>query len=307
MDTKKAQTTSNGERVESSHTSKEIKRDYAVGLVCVIVSAVCFATAGVLCKLISWGPLSINCGRALFAAAIMYAYMRYKGECFVINKPTLVAALINVVMLTSFLMANKLTTAANAIVLQFTEPVWVILFAWMLFKDKPGKEAAIACVAIFAGIVCFFADQLSPSGMLGSVLAILSGATYAGTFLFKKVPGCSFGSACILSFFAVLVIGMPELITEQDWSASNVAMVVFMGVVQLGLAYVLLARGLDSVSPVTASLTSTIEPIINPILAAVVLGETLGPLSLLGAFLVIGSATVYNVWTAKVSAARVES
>ena len=277
--------------------------DYAVGLTCIVLSAIFFATAGVLCKLISWNAWSISAGRSLFAALVMYIYMRAKGHRFVINKPTLIAAAINLVMFTSFLIANKLTTAANTIVLQFTEPVWVILFAWLLFKSRPRKEAAIACAVIFAGIVCFFASQLSlGSGIAGELIAILSGATYAGVFLFKKIPGCSFESASIISFLAAVVVGIPSLMGETDWSAPNLAMVVFMGVVQLGLAYVLLGRGLDSVSPVTASLTSTIEPIVNPILAAVVLGETLSPLCAVGAVLVIGAATVYNVWCARTGA-----
>lgn len=279
------------------------RRDYAVGLTCIVLSAIFFATAGVLCKLISWNAWSISAGRSLFAALVMYIYMRVKGHRFVINKPTLIAAVINLVMFTSFLIANKLTTAANTIVLQFTEPVWVILFAWLLFKSRPRKEAAIACAVIFAGIVCFFASQLSlGSGIAGELIAILSGATYAGVFLFKKIPGCSFESASIISFLAAVVVGIPSLMGETDWSAPNLAMVVFMGVVQLGLAYVLLGRGLDSVSPVTASLTSTIEPIVNPILAAIVLGETLSPLCAVGAVLVIGAATVYNVWCARTGA-----
>lgn len=279
------------------------RRDYAVGLTCIVLSAIFFATAGVLCKLISWNAWSISAGRSLFAALVMYIYMRAKGHRFVINKPTLIAAAINLVMFTSFLIANKLTTAANTIVLQFTEPVWVILFAWLLFKSRPRKEAAIACAVIFAGIVCFFASQLSlGSGIAGELIAILSGATYAGVFLFKKIPGCSFESASIISFLAAVVVGIPSLMGETDWSAPNLAMVVFMGVVQLGLAYVLLGRGLDSVSPVTASLTSTIEPIVNPILAAIVLGETLSPLCAVGAVLVIGAATVYNVWCARTGA-----
>lgn len=279
------------------------RRDYAVGLTCIVLSAIFFATAGVLCKLISWNAWSISAGRSLFAALVMYIYMRAKGHRFVINKPTLIAAAINLVMFTSFLIANKLTTAANTIVLQFTEPVWVILFAWLLFKSRPRKEAAIACAVIFAGIVCFFASQLSlGSGIAGELIAILSGATYAGVFLFKKIPGCSFESASIISFLAAVVVGIPSLMGETDWSAPNLAMVVFMGVVQLGLAYVLLGRGLDSVSPVTASLTSTIEPVVNPILAAIVLGETLSPLCAVGAVLVIGAATVYNVWCARTGA-----
>ena len=287
----------------SAEELRHHRRDYAVGLTCIVLSAIFFATAGVLCKLISWNAWSISAGRSLFAALVMYIYMRAKGHRFVINKPTLIAAAINLVMFTSFLIANKLTTAANTIVLQFTEPVWVILFAWLLFKSRPRKEAAIACAVIFAGIVCFFASQLSlGSGIAGELIAILSGATYAGVFLFKKIPGCSFESASIISFLAAVVVGIPSLMGETDWSAPNLAMVVFMGVVQLGLAYVLLGRGLDSVSPVTASLTSTIEPIVNPILAAIVLGETLSPLCAVGAVLVIGAATVYNVWCARTGA-----
>ena len=279
------------------------RRDYAVGLLCVILSAVFFATAGVLCKLISWNAWSISAGRSLFAALVMYIYMRFKGERFVVNKPTLIAAAVNLVMFTSFLLANKLTTAANTLVLQFTEPGWVILFGWLLFRNRPRKEAGIACAVIFVGIVCFFANQLKPGGSIaGELLAILSGATYAGVFLFKKFPGCSFESASIISFMAAVVIGIPSLMAETDWSAANVAMMVFMGVVQLGLAYVLLGRGLDSVSPVTASLTSTIEPVVNPILAAIVLGETLSPLCAVGAVLVVGAATVYNVWCARTGA-----
>ena len=284
----------------SAEELRHHRRDYAVGLVCIILSAVFFATAGVLCKLISWNAWSISAGRSLFAALVMYIYMRAKGERFVVNRPTLIAAAVNLVMFTTFLLANKLTTAANTIVLQFTEPVWVILLGWVLFRNRPHKEAGIACVVSFAGIVCFFADQLKPGGSIaGELLAILSGATYAGVFLFKKFPGCSFESASIISFLAAVVIGIPSLMAETDWSVSNVAMMVFMGVVQLGLAYVLLSRGLDSVSPVTASLTSTIEPVVNPILAAIVLGETLSPLCAVGAVLVIGAATVYNVWCAR--------
>ena len=289
----------NRAHLQEKSIQQDGRRDYAIGLICVVLSAVMFATAGVLCKLITWNAWSISAGRSLIAAVIMYIYMRSRGGRFVINKPTLIAAAVTLGMFTSFLLANKLTTAANTIVLQFTEPVWVILFAWLIFKDRPRKQAGIACAVIFAGIVCFFADRLSPSGVVGSALAVLSGATYAGVFLFKKFPGCSFESASILSFLAAVVIGIPSLVAEPDWSAANVGMVLFMGVFQLGIAYVLLSRGLDSVSPVTASLTSTIEPILNPILAAFVLGETLGTLSLVGAVLVIGAATAYNIWTAR--------
>ena len=266
-------------------------------MVCVLLSAACFALAGIFIKLIPWSALSISAARCALGAVVVYVYLRLRGRHLCINRPTLVAGLINLVVIQTFVAANKLTTAANTIVLQFTEPIWVILLAWVIFRNKPHKEAFIACGCIFAGIICFFADQLSPEGTLGSVLALISGFAYAGVFLFKKFEGCDFESAVIFSFIGCVVMGLPSLLGETQFSAEIGVYVLVLGVVQIGLAYVLLGRGLDSVSPVTASLTSTLEPVLNPILAALVLGETLGPLSIAGAVLVIGAATVYNVYS----------
>jgi drug/metabolite transporter (DMT)-like permease len=217
----------------------------------------------------------------------------------VVNGPVVAGAAINFVMLQTFVAANKLTTAANAIVLQFTMPAWLILLLWMFFHERPTRSSLVACVVFFLGITCFFFDQLSPEGLWGNILAVVSGIAYAGVFLFKRIPGCDFESAAIISFAACAVFGIPDLMRETDFAPMTIAAVVALGVVQVGLAYVFLSKGLDLVDPVTASLTSTIEPILNPLLVAVFIGEMIGPLSLVGAILVIGSATVYNVHAAR--------
>jgi len=287
------------------------------GLVFVLLSAVCFSLAGVLIKLVPWGALSVSAGRSLFAVLVIYLFMRWQGRRLVINKAVLIGAAFNFVMSQTFVFANKLTTAANAIVLQFTEPVFAILIMWLVFKVRPSKHAVATCIAVMIGITCFFFDELSMSGMLGNVLAVISGLTYAGVFFIKKLPGGCFESASIISLFACFVVGLPSLIPDlaaliagsgapcvlptgplAGLSCSPIAVMALMGIVQMGLSYVFLSLGLDAVSPVTASLTSTIEPILNPILAALVLGESIGPLSLIGATLVIGSTTIYNVFFA---------
>ena len=160
---------------------------------------------------------------------------------------------------------------------------------------KPLSSSAV----IFAGIVCFFFDQLSPTGLLGNVIAVISGIAYAGVFLIKRFPECDFESAAILSFVACAVCGIPSIVQETDFAPPTLAAVVVLGVVQVGLAYILLSKGLDSVSPVAASLISTIEPILNPLLVAAFVGETVGPLSLVGAVLVVVSAAAYNVHAAR--------
>ena len=280
------------------NNSLDNKND-TLGIAYVLASAVCFALAGVLIKAVDWSALAVSGGRSFFAAIVLYVYLRAQGKRMVINGAVIAGGAINFVMLQTFVIANKMTTAANAIVLQFTMPAWLILMMWLFFRERPTRTSIVACVAIFAGMVCFFFDQLSPDGMLGNIIAIVSGIAYAGVFLIKRIPGCDFECAAILSFSACAICGIPDLVRETDFSVPTVAAIVALGVVQVGLAYVFLSKGLDSVDPVAVSLISTIEPILNPLLVAVFIGETIGPLALVGAVLVIGSATAYNVGEAR--------
>ena len=274
-------------------------KNSAKGIAYVLASAICFALAGVLIKAIDWSALAVSGGRSVFAATVLYIFLRVQGKRLTLNGPVVAGAVINFVMLQTFVIANKLTTAANAIVLQFTMPAWIILMMWLFFRERPTRSSVVTCAVIFAGIVCFFFDQLSPDGFLGNVVAIVSGIAYAGVFLMKRIPGCDFESAAILSFAACAVCGMPDLVRETDFAPMTVAAVAVLGIVQVGFAYIFLSKGLDLVDPVTAALVSTIEPILNPLLVAAFIGELVSPLSLVGAALVIGSATAYNVHEAR--------
>lgn len=269
------------------------------GLAYVLISALCFSLAGVLIKIVPWNPVSINGARCIFAIIPMYLYLRATGRRFHVNKQIIGGAALDFAMLETFVIANKLTTAANAIVLQFTEPVWVILLAWIIFRSRPRASAVAASIVVIAGIVCFFLDSLSAGGVLGNILAIVSGLAYAGVFLLKESPKCDFECAAILGFAACFVVGIPFYAQETVFSLDILLAIMALGIAQLGLAYFFLSKGLDEVSPVTASLTSTIEPLLNPILVAIVVGETIGPLSIFGAVLVIGAATAYNVYAAR--------
>lgn len=270
------------------------------GLVYVLLSAVFFSLAGVLIKVVPWNPLSINGVRCIFAIIPMYLYLRATGRRFHVNRQIVGGAVLDFAMLETFVIANKLTTAANAIVLQFTEPIWVILLAWVIFRSRPRASAIAASVVVIIGIVCFFFDSLSAGGVAGNIIAIVSGLAYAGVFLLKESPKCDFECAAILGFALCFVVGMPFCVQETVFTPQVLLAVVTLGIVQLGMAYFFLSKGLDVVSPVTASLTSTIEPLLNPILVAIVIGETIGPLSIFGAVLVVGAATAYNVYAARV-------
>lgn len=289
-----------------------------MGVVFVLLSAAFFSLAGLGIKLVPWGALSVSAGRSVFAVAVIYAFMRWQGRRLTVNRAVLMGALFNFVMSQTFVFANKLTTAANAIVLQFTEPVFAILIMWLAFKTPPGRRAVLTCIAVTAGIVCFFLDEISPAGMAGNMLAVVSGLAYAGVFFIKKMPGGCFESASIISLSACFFVGLPDLAGDvaaslsgagaasvlpsgpfAGFTCSPLIVITLLGVLQMGLSYVFLSLGLEAVSPVTASLTSTLEPILSSTLAALMLGETLGPLSMLGAAMVLGSATVYNLLETK--------
>ncbi len=266
-----------------------------IALFYVLLSALLFSTGGLLIKLCSWNAITINGTRSLVAGVFLYAMLRKSGHAVVFNKKVAIGACIASVMNYSFVIATKLTSAGNAIVLQFTQPIFIILFLWLVFKRKPSRKAVLACAVMFGGIICFFFDQITLNGTIGNLFAIFSGATYAMVFLFKTVDGMDFESSMLFSFFLSFVLCLPSFAMEPSYSAADFLWVVLLGVFQMGLAFYLLGKGFEYISPVTASLTSTIEPILNPVLVAIFYGETLGLLSVIGAVVVLSASLVYNL------------
>ena len=122
-------------------SDKKMNAESLRGTVRVLLSAVCFSTGGVLIKSIPWSSVTIQGARSIFSVLVVGCYMLLRRQKFVWNKTVLFGAVCNTVMAFAFVAATKLTTAANAIVLQFTEPVFVILLMWLIFHKKPGRES----------------------------------------------------------------------------------------------------------------------------------------------------------------------
>lgn len=273
----------------------------ARGVLFTALSALCFATAGVLIKLIPWGTLSISAGRSIFGLVVMYLLLRARGNRMRINGPIIVAGLFNYAMMQTFILANKMTTAANAIVLQFTMPIWLILFLWILFKKKPTRVEIIASVVVFLGMILFFLDQLSPTGFAGNLVAIASGAFYAGVFVSKRYPGCDFDVAAIIGLALCVLTGIPSILGEVDFSPQVLLFVALLGIVQQGGGYLFLSLGMDHINAVPAAITSMLEPIANAVMVAIILGELMGPSAMLGSAVVLGTTLAYNIISAKQS------
>ncbi len=265
------------------------------GTLYVFLASLLFSLGGLGIKLIPWQPLSINGARNLISIAMIALYMKKTGHRLVVNKGVLTGAFCMCATTTLYVISNKLTTAANAIVLQFTAPIFLIFIMAIFFHEKPTRLDLVTCAVVLAGIVCFFIDSLTSGGGLGNLLAILSGATYAGVFMLNTFPGADSLSSILIGQIASGLIGIPFLIRETDFSTPVMGAVFMLGFFQLGLAYIFFSRGLEAVPPVMASLTSGLEPVLNPVWVALFYKETISKVAMLGAVIVVGAIVCYNL------------
>ena len=266
---------------------------------CVFLASVCFSTGGLFIKLIPWSALAINGARNLIGAAVIGAYLLLTRRKIVFNLRVLVGALSMIGVTTLFAVSNKLTTAANAIVLQFTAPVFVILFMAVLFRQKPGKTDILTCCAVLLGVILFFVDGIRAGNLLGNVVAVLSGVCYAGVFMMNAGRDADPISSCFLGQLAAGLIFTPLCFQETDFSPPTLAAVLALGAIQVGGAYILFSIGIRHTPPVTASLITGMEPIMNPLLVAAFYGEKVSALSVVGSVIVVVSIVAYNIILAR--------
>lgn len=269
------------------------------GILYVFLAAVLFSTGGLFVKLVPWSPLAINGMRNLIAGVVFGIYLKWTHHKLVINKAVLFGAVCMAGTTTLYCLANKLTTAANAIVLQFTAPVFVIFLMWIFFRERPKRLDVTACLCVFVGVLCCFVDGVSSGNLLGNVVAVLSGVSYAGVFMMNSFPDSDSQSSI---FFGQIISALTcswFVAGETDFGLAAVGGILVLGVFQVAVAYIFMAKGLEDTPAVTASLTTAVEPILNPLLVAWVYHEVVSPLALVGAVIVVGSIVTYNVVKAR--------
>ena len=265
------------------------------GTGCMLAASFCFSLGGLLIKLIPWNPLAINGMRNLIAALVIGAYLVITHHRLKFNFTVFCGAVCMFGVTTLYAVANKMTSAGNTIVLQYSAPVWIILFMYLFFGKKPGRNEIMAVVMVLLGILCFFFESLSSGRWLGDALALLSGVFYAGVFMLNSFEK---GDALSSVFFGQLLsaVLLSHLVRfETDFTASALIAVFVLGSVQVGLAYIFFTTGTRLTDPVTASIINALEPILNPILVAVFYGELLGRLSVIGAVIVIAGILLYSL------------
>lgn len=260
------------------------------------LSAVLFALGGLFFKLIDWDAMAISAARSVLAACCILVFLLVRRHRFRFNRTVVLAALAIAVTNTLYAQANKLTTAGNAIVLEFSMPVFVILIMLVFFHKKPTRLELVTCGLVLLGIICFFLDSLTAGNLFGNLLALIAGMSYACYFIFNSRPDSEPFTAILLSYGIAALLGLPALLKTDIAGSSAVSLlsVLALGLLQQGAAQIFFSLGIRGTPPVTASLISGIEPILNPILVAVFYHELLTPLSLAGAALVLLTVIGYN-------------
>ncbi len=269
------------------------------GTIYVMLAAVLFSIGGLCIKMIPWGAMAINGGRNLIAVPVLLLYIRLTGHKLRMNRAVVFGAVCMCAVTTLFTLANKLTTAANTIILQFTAPIFAMIMTWFLLHKKPQRIDVITCMVVFVGIVFFFIDGISAGNQLGNILALLSGIAYAGVFMMNSFEQSDSLSSILYGQMLSAVTGIGFVFKETDFSASVLLLMAALGLLQLALAYIFMAKGLETVNAVTASLTAAIEPVLNPILVAIFYKERITGLALIGAVIVLGTVLIYNVRQAR--------
>lgn len=262
----------------------------------ILLTAFLWSTGGLLIKYIPGNPVAINGGRSLIALLFFFCYKRSIRIKF--NRYIVSAAVCLVLTNTLYVIANKMTTAANAIVLQYTAPLFVLIWDCIYRRKMPKKQQCLVVVMAFAGMVLFFFDQLDGGQILGNLIAIGAGLSFSGVFFINSLPEASSEDASMLAFLLSFVISIPFLGDVWQMDGRAIGALVVLGVFQVGLAYVLFAKGAKLTSPVSASLIGLLEAILNPLWVFLFYGEKVGRFALVGAAVIL-LAVILNSVTGK--------
>ncbi len=263
-----------------------------------VAAAVLWSTGGILIKMIPWNPLVICGVRSLLASAVLYIYMRVSGAKVRLNRYSVSSGLLLAGLMFCFVFSNKLTTAANAIVLEYTSPVLILVFSAVFLKQKFGRQDYIAVAAVFFGIALSFFDHLSPGHIAGNCIALLSGVFCAVSYIVcGRSDNDSRLSGILFSHILSAAGGLPFLaVYPPHFTAPSVLSVLALGIFQIGISYIFYALAMRQCPPLACSLIGALEPLLNPVWVFLFNGEAPGAFALCGGAVVLLSVTGWCVW-----------
>lgn len=264
------------------------------GIIAIALAAIVWSTGGVFIKLLSQDAYTILFYRALFAAALFAVV--FGKKVFRISWRIVLVSFFYLGLVSCFVIATKKTTAANAIFLQYTAPVYLILLEPWLFRLKLRKINLITVVVCLLGMSLFFMGQFDTSNLMGNLIALGSGLFLAGLLLSQRFnPSEDHEAAIFLGNLLVALVYLPFAWNAPLPNPSEWGMLAFLGLIQIGLGYILFTYGLKRVHALESSLLGMLEPVLNPVWVLIGYGEKPTTYALLGGAVIVAMLIVRMV------------
>jgi drug/metabolite transporter (DMT)-like permease len=269
---------------------------HTTATILIVATALLWSLGGLLIKMVDCHPLAIAGLRSAIASVFLLILMRRPR--FTWSFPQVAGAVSFSATVITFVLATKLTTAANAIVLQYSAPIYVSLLGIWILKERVWLRDIVAMVVVLGGTVLFFLDSLSANGLYGDIFGVVAGISFACFFVFTRMQ--KEGSpieTILLGNILTALVGVPFTFVQFP-DISGWLVLLLLGIVQLGVPYVLYSIAIKRVTALEAVLTCTLEPILNPLWVFLVIGEMPGKWAWIGGLIVIAAVTVRGILSA---------
>lgn len=264
------------------------------GLIYISFAALMWSSGGLFIKVLSLDAYQISFYRSLIAALTILVITIYQKKSlkFEFDKISIFCTLSYALILILFVIATKLTTAANAIFLQFTAPIYLLVLEPVFLKTKFEKRNLIALIFCFIGMTLFFFGKLDLSSIQGNLFAIGSGICFALFSLFLKWKKqihktedtiIYIVTGNLLVCFICLPMVFDKLIIESD----QLIILLFMGVFQIGISYIIFNEGIKYISATESMIIAMLEAVLNPVWVFIGVGETPSVYSIIGSVIII--------------------
>jgi len=305
-----------------------LKTHYFKGVFLVCLASLFWSSAGLFIKLVELPALQIAMYRSLIAGLFFLIYISFQwrkaASSFRLNRSALITAIFYTGTVSLFVIANKLTTSANAVFLQYTAPVYVILISYFVLRERMYVLELVTVAACMVGMVLFFFEEEKSTAFLGNIIGVLSGAAFAllqvyvkktgtqeGDLDLKGILNLTLGNAMTVLFMLAIITGSMLMENRSPFlqqltgagffiDIKDALGLIFLGVIQLGMGYLCFIKAVKHISYVEVSIYTLLEPICNPLWTFLGTGEMPGTWALIGGGIVLTAITINSIFTSKV-------
>jgi len=264
-----------------------------------LATSILWSSGGLLIKLVDLNPVAVAGYRALISVFFLSLFVNKSTFKFSWNKA--LGAISYASMTIFFVIATKTTTAASAILLQYTSPIYIAIFGGLLLKEKTSLQDWIVIFFIFSGMILFFLDEFGSINLIGNFIGVLSGVAMAfNTMFMRREKDADPLQNVFWGSILTVIITSPFMIVNIPGKESWVGLAL-LGIFQLGLSYLLYSIAIKDIPALQSTLICLIEPLFNPIWVYLTIGETPGMLSIIGGIIILIFVALSSIKTIKVN------